>query len=116
MAAITLTNLDLTVRKGITFSQTVTGFYDDGTVANLSGYVLSGYARYMYSSTGNLLSLNPSGVNSSGISGLVNLSIIATGTNALPVTQALYDVKISSGNYVDVILAGKINVIPLVTY
>lgn len=116
MAVPALSNLDLTIQRGSTFSQNVTGYDDSAAVLCLSGYNLSGFCRYQYSSTGNLLSLNPSGVNSSGISGQISISISATNTSSLPITQFPYDIKIYSGVYQNTILYGKVSVLPNVTY
>ena len=66
---------------------------DNDALINLSGYSARGKIKEKYSNTGILLNLNPT-VNSSFISGIVNISISGSLTAPLPIGEFPYDVEV----------------------
>ena len=95
-------------------STTITGA--SGIVQNLSGYVVSGFLKTKYSDSGKLSDLGAAIVDS--INGGISLNMSATGTAALPINYAFYDISaMNSGDgSVLKILAGKASIYPEVTY
>ncbi len=93
----------------------------NGVALDLSGYSARGKVKYSYGSSGTLLDLNPTivtGLNNSAlVSGHVTISISATGSASLPVTEAVYDVERFTLNDVIVhkVLNGKFIINPEVT-
>jgi hypothetical protein len=105
----------LNINQGSTYIARVTGMNSAGGYYNLSGYTASGYIKYRYSQSGYILDLNPI-IHSSYVSGLIDITVPATGTATLPVTTLLFDLNVYSGNSVSRVLAGKVVVNPEVTY
>lgn len=107
---------DLTIYQGQTYSLSSTLRNADGSAMNLSGYAISGFIKTKYSDSGILVNLNAQ--ITSGISGTILLSIPATGTSAMPVNYAFYDVELfnSGDNSTTRVLMGKAVVYPEVTY
>ena len=93
----------------------------NGVALNLSGYSSRGKVKYSYGSSGALLDLNPiivTGLNNSAlVSGHVTISISATNSASLPVTEAVYDVERFTLNdaIVHKVLNGKFIINPEVT-
>jgi len=90
---------------------------ESGSVIELDGYSMRGQVRYSYGSTGILLNLNPSIVNSQD--GKVSINISSLESKNLPIGDHIYDVElypsgIQDGNS-NKILAGKFSVLPEVT-
>jgi hypothetical protein len=67
---------------------------DNYNYKNLSGYLISGFAKYNYCHTGYLLNLNPTIYSLE--SGTIDLSIPFTGTLSLPVTKVPYGTSYTS--------------------
>jgi len=92
-----------------------------GIALNLSGYNTRGKVKYSYGSTGTLLDLEPvivTGVNNSFLaSGQITVSISASESSSLPITQAVYDIERYTLNDVVVhkVLNGKFIITPEVT-
>lgn len=107
---------DLNLIQGNTFSGRLIATNSDGTYVNLSGYTSSGVAKYRYgASTGNF-SISPT-IDTSYISGIINIFISGSTLLNIPVGIYYYDVNIyGGGGYVNRILNGKANVSPIVTY
>jgi len=107
---------DLSIYKGQTFSLSLTLKDVSGVAINLAGYAISGYLKNKYSDTGKLVDLNVAIADAAN--GVVTLNIPATGTEALPVNYAFYDVEMlnSGDNSVTKVLAGKASIFPEVTY
>jgi hypothetical protein len=107
---------NISLNKGENFDLTATLQDSTGGIMNLSGYNVRGYVRYSYGSSGILLDLAPTILNSP--SGIVAINLTPTQTAALPVTVALYDVeRYTSGNFiVNRILNGSFTINPEVTY
>ena len=83
----------------------------DGAIVNLSGYTLNAGLMSRYGSSGYLGTLTPTLVDN-GVSGVVNLTMPATGTAALLAQRAVYDIKATSGNTVSKIFGGSFYVYP----
>ena len=109
------TSYDLNIVKG---SQIVVKFTlkdDNGDYLNISGYGLRGSVKHRYSDTGILLNLSPSGVAGFLHQGLVQIKFTAEETKNLPIVQGVYDIEIFSGDYIEKIVGGYINIFPEVT-
>jgi hypothetical protein len=88
----------------------------DGSYINLSGYGIRGFVREKYSSTGILFNLNPS-INSSYVSGLIQISGTATGLAKLPIGKFVFDIELSGSNeYILKALRGYFLISPEATY
>lgn len=106
---------NLSIEQGSSFNLNLVAKDSYGTPLDLSGYSAVGAIRYGYGSTGTLLSLNPS-VDSSYISGIINLSLTAEQTSSLPVTKAVYDIEVYASNgYTFKAIRGYVDVVPEVT-
>jgi hypothetical protein len=129
------TTYDLNITQGSSYNIRLKTKDVNGNALNLSGYHVSGYIRNKYSDTTYLLDFSPIIVSGQSVpttpsnlsndaifSGLIDINIHPTGTAALPITQALYDIEIYSGTASDreslvfKILNGKANVHPESTY
>jgi len=109
-------SFDLSIIQGQTFTLSVTVRDINGVPIDLSGYNISGYLKTRYSDTGKLTDLNATIAN--GPSGIVTLSIPATGTAALPINYAFYDVEMMNpgDGTITKVLAGKASVFPEITF
>lgn len=106
---------DISIEQGSSFNLTLTAKDSNGIPLNLSGYNARGWIKYGYGSTGYLINLNPV-VHPSYISGLITVSLSASGTSSLPVTKAVYDVEVyNASNYTFKAIRGYANIIPEVT-
>jgi hypothetical protein len=107
-------NLSLT--QGTSADYVVCAKDDDDVHINLSGYSARGYIKEKYSNTGILLNLSPT-VDTSYISGIVNISLTAAQTAALHVGQWPYDLEVyTTGGYVLKVLKGYVDIAPETTY
>lgn len=113
------TSYDLNITRGSDFSVRLNVKDSSGGAYNLSGYSVSGVAKYRYSSANPLLNLSPeivSGTNGSlYASGIIDVKVSGTSTTGTPIVQGVYDIEIYSGTYHEKVIRGKINVLPEVT-
>lgn len=126
---------DLNITQGSSYNIRLKTKDANGVALNLSGYHVSGYIKNKYSDSNYLLNLEPSIVSGQSVptvpsnllndaifSGLIDINLHPTGTAALPITQAIYDIEIYSGTAEDresmvfKVLNGKANVHPESTY
>ena len=113
---------DISIDQGSSLNLTLTATDSTGAYLNLSGYSARGKIKYGYGSTGYLLNINPS-IDSSYISGLINISLSADSTSLLPITKAVYDIEVyttgaigsTPSGYTFKVLKGYANVAPEVT-
>jgi hypothetical protein len=107
---------DLQINKGETYNLSLNVNNDDGTPIDLSTSLVSGYLKFKYSDTNKLTDLNATVTVPA--SGIITVSISATGTAALPVMVGVYDIEAwnTGSNVVTKILAGKAFVYPEVTF
>ena len=130
------TSYDLNITQGSTFNVRLTTKDSNGSALNLSGYGVSGYIRNKYSDTTYLLDMDPTIVSGHSVdhdpndvlktdaihSGLIDVNLSATGTAALPITQAIYDIEVylnpknMNTSSVFKILHGKANIHPESTF
>jgi hypothetical protein len=102
---------NINIVKGDTFQLDITVTNNSGTPIDLTLYSGAASLRRKQSSQNNLGDLSLSFL--SGVSGGMRLSMDATGTAALPVTQAVYDVDIyDSLSTATTILWGYANIFP----
>ncbi len=107
---------DLNIDRGTTFSLSMTLNDSNSAPIDLTNYQVSGFLKYQYSDSNILANLNATKIDPF-TSGLISLSISATGTFALPITIGKYDINIydTSGN-VTKVLYGNAYVNPQVTF
>ena len=96
---------DISIDQGSSLNLTLTATDSAGAYLNLSGYAARGKIKYGYGSTGYLLDINPT-VDSSYVSGLINISLSATSTSLLPVTKAVYDIEVYTTGTIGAIASG----------
>ena len=77
---------------------------------DLTSYGIQSFIKNNYGNTGDLVSLNPIVINPP--SGIITLSLTASGTNCIPVGIGFYDVKIITGNSQILALNGKVYTSP----
>ena len=111
-----MSTYDLDIYQGQTFTLSITVRDTNGAPINLAGYAISGFLKTRYSDSGKLTDLNVTIADATN--GIVNLYIPATGTAALPINYAFYDIEMlnSGDGSVTKVLAGKAAVYPEVTY
>lgn len=107
---------DLSIYQGQTFNLSIALKDNDGIPMNLSGQLISGYMKTKYSDSGVLTNLNATISNAA--SGIVTLSIAASGTATLPVNYGFYDVELFNpiDDSVAKVLAGKALIYPEITF
>jgi hypothetical protein len=105
---------DICIEQGSNLSFQITVADATGAPLNLSGYAASGQIRYGYGCTGMLVALTV-GVDSSYVSGLLNVSLTPEQTSALPVTKAVYDIEVSQGDSTFKAVKGYAEIYPEVT-
>lgn len=109
---------DLQINQGETFNLSI-GLKDgDGNPLDLTGNIISGFLKFRYSDpvTDKLTDLNATILSIP--SGIIGLTIPATGTAHLPITIGVYDVEMTAtgdGTVVK-ILRGNAYVNPEVTF
>lgn len=103
---------DISVRQGCDVSLTLNLRDDNGQIVVLSGMLLSGRVKTKYSDTGVKFNLNPTIINAA--SGLITISVPATGTANCPVGKLYYDILMVSGTLTSPVLYGDFDVSPTV--
>jgi hypothetical protein len=96
---------DISIEQGSSLNLTLTATDSAGSYLNLSGYAARGKIKYGYGSTGYLLNINPT-IDSSYISGLINISLTSSDTSTLPVTKAVYDIEVYTTGSIGAIASG----------
>lgn len=103
---------DFSIDQGSVLELTLVAVDNNGTPLNLSGYQAQGKIKYQYGDASSLLPLTTS-IDNSYVSGLINISLTAEQTAALPVTKAVYDIELlGSGNYVSKVFNGYAEINP----
>lgn len=115
-----MADTDINLKQGETFSVRLVLSDESGTPINLSGYSVSGAAKYRYNNSGFYINLNPSVV--SGVSGelfpsgYIDINLASTITATFPVVEANYEIKrINSVGDKTRTLYGNLRVLPGVT-
>jgi hypothetical protein len=109
------TNYDLSLTRGVDFSASLTAYNSDGSLMNLSGYSAKGYIKYKYSQTGRILDMHPQ-VDTSYVSGIINIALSGVQTTGLPIVEGLYDVIVTNGIRTVQALQGYVEIFPDVSY
>jgi hypothetical protein len=106
---------NISIDQGSTLNLSLTATDYNGNYLNFSGFNARGKVKLAYGYTGYILDLNPQ-VDPSYVSGLINISVPATGTLNLPVTLAVYDIEVyNASGYTFKVLQGYANINPEVT-
>ena len=108
-------SFDISIEKGTTLNLTLVASDSSGSAINLSGYSVRGKVKFSYGATGILLDLNPT-IDSSYVSGLINISIPYQNTTGLPITKGVYDVEAFNSGYCFKVLKGYANIYPEVSF
>lgn len=108
---------DLEIIQGATYNLTLLLKDEDQNPLDLTPYEISGYLKYRYSDTTSPVSLNPTRI-APYESGIISLSIPASGSSSLPVGYVFYDVEAyhTGLGTVDKLLMGKASVYPEIVY
>ena len=111
------TEYDITAVKGADINLRFTAKDTTGELLDLTLCTTSGVVRLHYSDTGILLDLRPT-IDPSYVSGLINVYVPASGLTDLPITQAVYDIKIyNSGTACwSQVVHGLFNIEPAATF
>lgn len=111
------TEYNITATKGANINLRFAASDANGSLIDLTQYTVSGIVRANYASTGSLLDLVPT-IHSSYVSGLIDVFVDATGLRDLPITQAVYDIKIYniSTSCTTEVVRGYFNILPSSTY
>ena len=110
------TEYDIIATKGASLKLTFTALDETNTPIDLTQYSVSGYVRLKYSDTGVLLDLEPQ-IDSSYTGGLINLELTPDKLEDLPITEAVYDIKVQHiSGYVAQAVYGMFEINPAVTY
>lgn len=102
----------ITILQGSTYSGNFHAKDDNEAFYDLHGWTGRAYLRYLYSS-GILYNFGSTTFNYP--SGII-LTILPSGTAALPIQQCIYDIEITSGVNVYRVFGGKADVSPEVTH
>ena len=116
-------NLDII--QGSTFSAQLSATNSDNSAVDLTGYSVRGVIKYNYGTGVALVDLNPV-VNTgqspplntyTAASGVIDVSVSAANTAALPVTIGVYDIEMYNANesVVKKLLDGRVRIHPEVT-
>jgi hypothetical protein len=95
---------NISAAQGSTLLLNINCSNSNGSAINFSGYSVSGFVRYNYSSTGRLLNLNPSIY--SAVSGIITISGSAADMSSLNAGIYVYDIEARNGDYVFKPIAG----------
>jgi hypothetical protein len=102
----------LTLVQGQTSQLQLVATDSNGNPLNLSGYFASGYMKHRFGDNKVLLNLNPQ-IDTSCISGIVNVTISGSQTASLPVIEGVYNIDVfNSSGYVLQVLRGYVDVLP----
>ena len=101
-------NFDIVQGDNLNLTLTATGV--NGSAINLNGYSLYAGIKSRFGASGYLENITAASI--SGEQGIFSLTMPATGTAALYVQRAVYDVKMVSGNTTTQIFKGYANVLP----
>lgn len=105
-----MTTYDLQLIQKTDFLLSVTLTDNNNNPIDLTSYGVQSYIKSHYGDTGSLVSLNPQVITP--ISGIITLSVTASGTTGIPIGINFYDVKLTTGNSAILALAGKVYVSP----
>lgn len=110
------TDYDIIAIQGVDLVLQFTAIDAVSGIVDLTNYNASGVVRNKYSDTGILLDLHPV-VDPSYTGGLININIPASGLANLPVTEAVYDIKIYNlvSGYVKQVVRGYFEINPATT-
>ena len=106
---------NISIEQGSSFELSLTARDSNNAPINLSGYAASGGVKYGYGSTGYLVNLAPV-IDPSYVSGIIKISLTPEQTSSLPVTNAVYDIEVtSSGGFTFKAIRGYAEIAPEVT-
>jgi hypothetical protein len=115
------TKIDISGYRGTDLNIEFTGTIAGSTI-DLSGYTVSGHARFQPSYTGKLLDLTPTifsgSLGAAYTSGIIRVSVPAATMAEVPVTQGKYDIEIwnAAGTTATGLFAGKFSMFSEYTF
>lgn len=107
--------INIDIEQGSFLNLKVIAKDPNNNIVNLSGFDVRSQLKCTYGATGELASFNVQVDSGQLESGLINMSLTAAQTAALPVTRGVYDVEIFSGDFALKVLQGKAFIQPEVT-
>ena len=106
---------DLNITKGNSFNVRLVAVDPNGTPFNLTGWSLRGFAKLRYSTQTVLIDLSPTKA-SPFTQGFIDVSLPATFTKDLPVTEGVFDIEMyNDQGFVDKLIKGYVRIFPEVT-
>lgn len=106
---------DLNITKGNSFHVRLAVVSPSGSVFDLTNWNLRGYAKLKYSESSILIDLQPTKV-APYTQGLIDISIPATFTKDLPVTEGVFDIEMyDNAGFVDKPIKGYVRIYPEAT-
>ena len=106
---------DLNITKGNSFNVRLVAVDPSGTPFNLTDWSLRGYAKLRYSAQTVLIDLSPTKA-APFTQGFIDISLPATFTKDLPVTEGVFDIEMyNSLGFVDKLIKGYVRIFPEVT-
>lgn len=107
---------DIIATKGSNLNLRFVASDEDGLPIDLTQYTVSGFVKLRYSDTGVLLDLQPV-IETGYLSGFIDVFVPASSIYPLPITQALYDIKIyeSGTNCIKEVVRGTFDITPATT-
>ena len=107
-----MNSYDIQIQKGSSFAISLTATDQTGAPLNLSGYNVSGNVVYSYGSTGYLLDLAPT-IDTSYVSGIINIFVPWQSTTGLPVTKGIYNIEAyGASGYAFSVIRGYADILP----
>ena len=106
---------DLNITQGNSFHVRLAVVAPTGAAFDLTNWSLRGYAKLKYSENDILIDLQPTKV-APYTQGLVDISIPATFTKNLPITEGVFDIEMyDASGFVDKTIKGYVRIYPEVT-
>jgi hypothetical protein len=110
------TSYNLNITQGSEFYVRFQAKDASGDPINLSGYSMSGVVKRRYSDTGIIVSLSPSGVTPTGMTGgYFDVKLLASQTSGLPIVRGVYDIEYSQDTFADKLVKGDVYIYPEAT-
>lgn len=107
-------NVDIDLIRGEGYSSILSALDTSGNAFNLSGYFLTGMARFRYDTSGCLLSFSPYSPNQT--SGLVNVNLTPSLTSGSPIGSYYYGIDAYNNTERTTLFQGFMNVSPNVFF
>jgi hypothetical protein len=106
---------DLNITQGNSYNVRLVAVDPNGTAYDLTNWSLRGFAKVKYSDATALIDLQPTKV-SPYTNGFIDISLPATFTKNLPITEGVFDIEMyDASGHVDKLIKGYVRIYPEVT-